>query len=137
MKNLIYIITIVCLITGCTTKFSCPLCGCNDTEFITDTIDRDIELPVLLEYGNPTKAGDYIITIYKNNTILRHTQKTERVIEYCSCCNYAISKHYYTIFTDYDSKIKYSTTKYFIEEIGTGEVIHNFGNKIAACYTIE
>lgn len=137
MKHLIYIITILCIITSCTTKFSCPLCGCNDTEFITDTIDRDIELPVLLEYGKPTKAGDYIITIYRDNTVLRHTQKTERVIEYCSCCNYAIDKYYYTIFNDYNSKIKYSTTKYFIEEIGTGKVIYDFGNKIAACYIIE
>lgn len=122
MKHLIAVIILLMILNSCDSRFHCPICGETDTTMSKDTIDKDIETPVLLKYGEPVQIDGSIIIAYRNDAILRHTQKMERILETCSSCGHLVSSHYYTIFYQHDD-YQYSTTKYFIEELGTGELI--------------
>lgn len=120
--NLLLIVSFVFLLVGCDSKYHCPLCGETDTVFVTDTIDKDIATPVLLKYGEETNAGGSIIIAYRNDALLRETQRMTRTIESCSSCGYIVSEHYETVFYDYKN-LKYSTVKYFVESIEDGKLI--------------
>lgn len=131
MKNSFLIIGLILLLISCSNEFQCPSCGDTDFLYITDTVEHDIGTPILLKYGESIKAGNYKITVYRDDLILRHTQLMERTLEVCENCNFVLNKHYYTIFYNYKN-CKYSTTRYFIEELGTGKVIKEIQNCIGA-----
>ena len=135
MKHTALLTLIICLLASCE-RYSCPMCGGHGTEFTTDTIDKDIALPVLMNWGEKTNAGVVTIIAYRDDAVLRETQRMRRTLEICTSCGYVANRYYETIFYDYKRNIRYSKVRYFVEDL-QGNVLAEIKEDIGAVVEIE
>lgn len=127
MKNFVIFISMIALLTSCSKERVCPICGETDSRVEFEVIENhDIATPYRLDKGLKCKTEKEEVVIISENLILRATQRMERECEVCSSCGYIHSKVYHNKFDEFEY-FDVSYVHYFIEEIGTGKVVFDFG----------
>lgn len=131
-KILSLLISVVVL-AGCNNNNGCKMCGCDDSYIESELVEHDVFLPYRLDKGLEVIVnGKDTVTLYSDSLILRKTQMQYRRMEICSNCGHIIRKDYETQFHDYGDNAEYSTVHTYIEHIGSGEMVVDFGYELGA-----
>lgn len=115
----------------------CPVCGSECENTLTDTVEHDIATPYRLDKGLKcvTENGDELV-IYSDSLILRRTQTMRREADVCASCSFVKDRRYYPIMTEYKNA-EYSLVHSYLERIGSGEMVCDFGWSVGAIIVRE